>query len=191
MTGRAIDLGFNKTYELLREVAPTARRAGFLFHARSTPPAYLPILLADREAAAAALGFEFVPLPVDSLEGVEAVLASFATSGGGALFVYGDPVLVTGRSVVAALALRYRLASVCTDLRYAQAGCMLTYGDDVGDSFRKAAGMVDRILKGAKPADLPVEQPTAFSLIVNAGTAKELGIVIPQSVLARADEVIE
>ena len=191
VTGRAIDLGFNKTYELLREVTPTARRAGFLFHARSTPADYLPILLADRKAAAAALGFEFVPLPVDSLEGVEAVLARFANAGGGALFVYGDPVLVTGRSVVAGLALRYRLASVCTDLRYAQAGCMLTYGDDVGESFRKAAGMVDRILKGAKPADLPVEQPTEFALIVNARTANALGIVIPQSVLARADEVIE
>jgi putative ABC transport system substrate-binding protein len=191
VTGRAIDLGTIKAYELLRETAPTLRRAGLLYHSPSLPPGYLPIFLAERQAAAAALGFELAPLPVSSLDEVEPALAGFANAGGEALFVNGDPVLVTGRGVVLSLALRHRLASVCTDLRFARAGCLLTYGDDVSDGFRQAAGMVDRILKGAKPADLPIEQPTKFTLIINARTANALGLTIPPSILARAVEVIE
>ena len=191
VTGRAIDLGSSKAYELLREVAPALRRAGLLYHSPSLPPGYLPIFLAERQAAAAALGFELAPLPVSSVDEVEAALAGFAKAGGAALFVNGDPALMTGRGVVFPLVLRYRLASVCTDPRFATAGCLLTYGDDVSDSFRQAAGMVDRILKGAKPSDLPVEQPTQFTLIINAKTANALGLTIPPSILARADEVIE
>lgn len=191
VTGRAIDLGSGKAYELLREVAPALRRAGLLFHSHSLPPGYLPIFLAERQVAAVALGFELTPLPVASIDDVEPALAGFAKAGGEALFVNGDPALMTGRGVVFPLVLRYRLASVCTDPRFAPAGCLLTYGDDVSDSFRQAAGMVDRILKGAKPADLPIEQPTKFTLIVNAKTASALGLTIPPSILARADEVIE
>lgn len=191
VTGRAIDLGSGKAYELLREAVPALRRAGLLYHAQSFPPGYLPIFLAERQAAAAALGFEVTPLPVGSIDDVEPALAGFAKAGGEALFVNGDPALMTGRGVVLPLALRYRLASVCTDLRFPRAGCLLTYGDDVSDSFRQSAGMVDRILKGAKPADLPIEQPTKFTLIVNAKTASALGLTIPSSILARADEVIE
>jgi putative ABC transport system substrate-binding protein len=191
VTGRAIDLGSAKAYELLREAAPTLHRAGLLYHSQSFPPGYLPVFLAERQAAAAALGFELAPLSVSSLDEVEAALANFAKAGGEALFIYGDPFLVAGRDVVHALARRNRLASVCTDPRFAGAGCLLTYGDDVNDSFRQAAGMVDRILKGAKPADLPIEQPTKFTLIVNLKTARELGLTVPPSILARADEVIE
>ena len=191
VTGRAIDLGSSKAYELLREAAPALRRAGLLYHVQSFPPGYLPIFLAERRAAVAALGFELALLPVSSVDDVEPALARFAKDGGEALFVNGDPVLMTGRGVVLPLALRYRLASVCTDLRFPAAGCLLTYGDDVSDSFRQAAGMVDRILKGAKPADLPIEQPTKFTLIINAKTANALGFTVPPSILARADEVIE
>ena len=191
VTGRAIDLGSNKAYELLREAAPALRRTGLLYHAPSVPSGYLPIFLAERKATAAAVGFELTLLPVNSLDEVEAVLAAFAKTGGEAVFVNGDPVLVTGREVVLPLALRYRLASVCTDPRTAPAGCLITYGDDVSAGFRKAAGIVDRILKGARPADLPVEQPTEFTLIINARTASALGLTITPSVLARAAEVIE
>lgn len=191
VTGRAIDLGWNKAFELLRDAAPTLRHAGLLFNAPGVPAGYLPVFLADRKAAAAALGFELTPLPVNSLGDVEPVLAGFARAGGEAIFVNGDPVLVTERRVVLPLVLRFRLASVCTDLRLPEAGCLITYGDDVNDSFRQAAGMVDRILKGAKPADLPIEQPTKFMLIINARTAKALALTIPPSILARADEVIE
>jgi putative ABC transport system substrate-binding protein len=191
VTGRAIDLGWSKAYELLREAAPALRRAGLLYYAQTAPEGYLPIFLAERKAAAAALGFELALLPVSSVDDVEPALAGFAKDGGQALIINGDPVLMTGRGVVLPLALRYRLASVCTDLRFARAGCLLTYGDDVSDSFRQAAGMVDRILKGAKPADLPIEQPTQFTLIINAKTARALGIMIPPSILTRADEVIE
>lgn len=191
VTGRAIDLGTNKAYELFREIAPTRRRAGLLYHAPSLPEGYLPTFLAERKAAAAALALELTLLPVNSPGDVEPVVAGFATAGGEALFVYGDPVLVTARQSVLSLALRHRLASGCTDLRLAEAGCLITYGDDVNDSFRRAAGLVDRILKGAKPADLPVEQPTSFTLIINARTAKALALAIPPSILRRADEVIE
>jgi putative tryptophan/tyrosine transport system substrate-binding protein len=191
VTGRAIDLGWSKAYELLREAAPALRRVGLLYHAQSIPPGYLPIFLAERQAAAAALGFELALMPVNSVDDVEPALAGFAKAGGEALFVNGDPALMTGRGVIFPLVLRYRLASVCTDPRFAPAGCLLTYGDDVSDSFRQAAGIVDRILKGAKPADLPIEQPTKFTLIVNAKTANALGITIPPAILARADEVIE
>lgn len=191
VTGRAIDLGWNKAYELLREAVPASRRVGLLYHSQSFPPGYLPVFLAERQAVAAALGLELVPLPVSSLDEVEPALAGFAKARGEALFINGEPLLVTGRGVVHALALRYRLASVCSDPRFAEAKCLLTYGDDVGESFQQAAGMVDRILKGAKPADLPVEQPTKFTLIIHAKMANALGLTIPPSVLARADEVIE
>ena len=191
VTGRAIDLESGKSYELLREIVPALRRAGLLYHSQGFPPGYLPIFLADRQAAAAALGFELAPLPVSSVDDVEPALAGFAKAGGEALFVNGDPTLMAGRGIVFPLVLRYRLASACTDPRFAEAGCLLTYGDDVSDSSRQAAGMVDRILKGAKPADLPIEQPTKFTLIVNAKTARALGLTIPPSILARADEVIE
>ena len=191
VTGRAIDLGSSKAYELLREVAPALRRAGLLYYSQTFPPGYLPIFLAERQAAATALGFELAPLPVSSVDDVEPALAGFAKAGGEALFVNGDPTLMAGRGIVFPLVLRYRLASACTDPRFAEAGCLLTYGDDVSDSFRQAAGIVDRILKGAKPADLPIEQPTRFTLIVNARTAKALGLTIPPSILGRADEVIE
>lgn len=191
VTGRVIDLGWSKAFELLREAAPALRRVGLLYHAQFAPAGYLPIFLAERQAAAAALGFELALLPVSSVDDVEPALAGFAKNDGQALIVNGDPVLMTGRGVVLPLALRYRLASVCTDLRFARAGCLLTYGDDVSDSFRQAAGIVDRILKGAKPADLPIEQPTKFTLIINAKTASALGLTIPPSILARADEVIE
>lgn len=191
VTGRAIEMGWSKAYELLRNAAPDLRRVGLLYHSQSFPPDYLPVYLAERRAAAATLGFELTVLPVDSLDDVEPTLAAFAKAGGEALFIYGDPALVTGRMRVSALALRYRLASVCTDLRFAPAGCLLTYGEDVNDSFRQAAAIVDRILKGAKPADLPVEQPTRFTLIVNTKTAGALGFTLPLPILARADEVIE
>lgn len=191
VTGRVIDLGWSKAYELLREAAPALRRVGLLYYSQTAPESYLPIFLAERQAAAAALGFELALLPVGSVDDVEPALAGFAKDGGEALFVNGDPVLMTGRGVILPLALRYRLASVCTDLRFPRAGCLLTYGDDVSDSFRQSAGIVDRILKGAKPADLPIEQPTKFTLIVNAKAASALGLTIPPSILARADEVIE
>jgi putative ABC transport system substrate-binding protein len=191
VTGRAIDLSSNKAYELFREAVPNRRRVALLYHAPSLPVGYLPVFLAERKTAAAALGFELALLPVSSVDDVEPALARFAKDGGQALIINGDPVLMTGRGVVLPLALRYRLASVCTDLRFARAGCLLTYGDDVSDSFRQAAGMVDRILKGTKPADLPIEQPTQFTLIINAKAASALGITIPPPILARADEVIE
>ncbi len=109
----------------------------------------------------------------------------------GALTVLADPMFLSQRVRIAELAAKSRLPATFNWRQYAEAGGLLAYGPNSGDSSRRAATFVDKILKGAKPADLPVEQPTKFELVVNLKTAKALGLTIPQSVLIRADEVIQ
>ena len=108
-----------------------------------------------------------------------------------AFVVLGGVVLFNYRIQIAAMALKNRLPAISTQKEYAEAGFLLTYGVDFRDLFRRSAVFVDKIFKGAKPADLPVEQPTKFELVINLKTAKALGIVVPPTLLARADEVIE
>jgi putative ABC transport system substrate-binding protein len=108
-----------------------------------------------------------------------------------AVVVLGEPVLFNYRSQISALALRTRLVAISTGREYAEAGLLLTYGVDFRDLFRRAATCVDKIFKGAKPADLPVEQPIRFELIINLNTTRALDLSPPPSLLARADEVIE
>ena len=108
-----------------------------------------------------------------------------------AFVVLGEPVMFGNRGQIAAIAIRERLPSISTAREYAEAGLLLTYGPNLQDQFRRSAVIVDKIFKGAKPADLPVEQPTKFELVVNLKTAKELGLDVPPTLLARADEVIE
>ncbi len=191
VTGRAIDLGSNKGYEALREIAPRMRRIGLLFNASNFPAAYLPTLIAGRKAAAEAVGFELIPLPIVSFGEFGPAFAELAKGGGEAIFVQSNTLFTTARGALFPLALQYRLASVCNDPLTANAGCLITYADDFDEGSRHAAVLAGKILKGAKPADLPVEQPTHFKLIINLKTAKALGLTIPPSILARADEVIE
>src|SRR4029079_11475810 len=103
----------------------------------------------------------------------------------------GDSVLYNNRGQIVEMALRNRLPAASLQKEYAEAGFLLTYGADIPDLYRRAAGFVDRLLKGAKPAELPVEQPTKFELVINLKTAKALGIIVPPTLLTRADEVIE
>jgi putative ABC transport system substrate-binding protein len=108
-----------------------------------------------------------------------------------AFVMQGDSVLFNYRNQIVEMALKNRLPAASIQKELAEAGFLLTYGADLRDVFRRAAGFVDKIFKGAKPADLPVEQPTKFELVINLKTAKALGIIVPPTLLARADEVIE
>jgi putative ABC transport system substrate-binding protein len=122
---------------------------------------------------------------------VELEKALSAAQGAGALLVVDDTVFTTHRAKIAELALKNRLPTMYGHREMVQAGGLMTYGPHYGDLYRRAAEHVDKILKGAKPSDLPVEQPTKFELVINLKTANELGLTIPPTVLARADEVIE
>jgi putative ABC transport system substrate-binding protein len=108
-----------------------------------------------------------------------------------ALFISTDPLLVTNRISINALAQRAQIPAVCSWREFVETGSLMSYGSNIPDQFRRAAEMVDKILRGAKPGDIPVEQPTKFELVINLKTAKTLGLTIPPGLLARADEVIE
>ena len=123
----------------------------------------------------------------DELEGVSAAITKERPD---AFFTLADPVLFAHRARIAEFANRNRLPAMYPHREYAEAGGLMAYGADLRDNFRRAAAYVDKILKGAKPADIPVEQPTKFELVINLNTAKALGLTIPPSILARADEVI-
>ena len=122
---------------------------------------------------------------------IERAVAAFARSADGGLIVTGSASASVGRGLIIALAARHKLPAVYTQRSGATAGGLMFYGPDRVDQFRGAAGYVDRILKGEKPADLPVQAPTKYELVINLKTAKTLGLTMPQSLLARADEVIE
>jgi putative ABC transport system substrate-binding protein len=140
---------------------------------------------------ARALGLTTIPVEARGLDSLEQAFATMVKERAQAFVLQGDSVLFNHRGEIAEMALRNRLPSASLQREYAVAGFLLTYGADVPDLYRRAAGFVDKIFKGAKPADLPVEQPTKFDLVVNLKTAKILGIDIPATVLTRADEVIE
>ncbi len=136
-------------------------------------------------------GFTFIAIVVGGPDDFAGAFAAAIADGAGALSLPNTPMFYTHRRRLADLAVRNRLAWIAPDREYAEAGCLMSYGADRNDLVRRAATYVDKILKGAKPADLPVEQPTKFELIVNMKTAKALGLTIPQSVLLRVDQVIE
>lgn len=176
-----------KRIELLREVLPSLRRLAIIFNAGS---ANAVLEVAEAQAAARKLG---VDVDVLELRGAEDIGPAFATlkSGVQALYVCPDPLVNANHARINTLALGARLPTMHPFRDYLGAGGLMSYGANNADLFRRAADYVDKILRGAKPADLPVEQPTKFDLIVNLTTAKALSLTIPQSILLRADEVIE
>ena len=137
------------------------------------------------------LGLTLVPAEASGLDALEQAFATMVSGRAQAFVVLGDSVLFNYRGQIGVVALRNRLPAISTAREYAEAGLLLTYGPDLQDQFRRSAVLVDKIFKGAKPADLPVEQPTKFELVVNLKTAKALGLDVPPTLLARADEVIE
>ena len=141
--------------------------------------------------AARALGLTIQPWEVRAADDFEKVFAALNKQRPDGLYVPGSPLMGANRKRIADFALKSRLPSMYSNREYVDAGGLMSYGADVADSYRRVAYYVDRILKGAKPADLPVEQPTKFELVINLKTAKQIGLTIPQKVLARADKVIK
>ncbi len=181
-----IDLG-SKRVELLREVVPNLQRIAVIANVGS-PDAMRQ--LRDVETTINALGLELVKCEIRLIEDVETIMNGLEGRAE-ALYVISDPLLFSYRDRVAASALGVRLPSVHSFRDHVESGGLMSYGPDYRAMFRRAADFVDKILRGTKPGDIPVEQPTKFELIINQTIAKALGIEIPPLLLARADEVIE
>jgi putative ABC transport system substrate-binding protein len=177
-----------KWLELLSEIAPGLKRAAFMFNPDIVPASpYMPSL----EAAARSLKVAPITVPVHSDAEIEMAIISLGRDPGGGLVVMPDIFMVLHRASTISAAARNNVPAVYPQSFYARDGGLLSYGVDQLDIVRRAATYVDRILRGAKPGDLPVQFPTKFEMIVNLKTAKALGLTVPQSILLRADEVIE
>ncbi len=177
-----------KQLELLKEVLPKVPRVACL--GNPTNPNYA-AGLPHAQDAARALGVRLQPVEIRNSTDIDSAFAAMARDRAGALIVFTDAVTLDYRTRLADHAIRRRLPTVSGVSEFAEAGGLLAYGPRLTDGYRRAASYVDKILKGAKAADLPVEQPTTFELVVNLKTAKVLGLTIPHSVLQRADQVIQ
>jgi putative ABC transport system substrate-binding protein len=175
-----------KRLGLLKEVIPKLSRVVLVHDPRSPDGS-----VRETEEAARALQVEFTPLEIRTRQELEQAFRSIGKSGSQAVIIGGGGFFVTLQAAILELAARNRVPVMYTEQDAARAGGLVAYATDVSELYRRAAGYVDRILKGAKPTDLPVEQPTKFELVINLRTAKALGLTIPPAVLARADEVIQ
>jgi putative ABC transport system substrate-binding protein len=178
-----------KWLELLKEAAPHVTRVAFLFNPATAP--YAESYLRPFRAAAASVAVEAIATPVRDIAELETAIAAQARTHNAGLVVMTDSFLVSHRAKITALAARYRVPAVYPFRDFIDAGGLLFYGNDLLDSFQRAATYVDRILKGAMANDLPVQAPVKFELVVNVKAAKALGLTIPQTLLLRADTVIE
>ena len=177
-----------KWLELLKQIAPAVTRAAILRDpAISTGIGQFGAI----QAVAQSLGMEVIPVNVRDAREIERAVAAFALSSNGGLIVTASALVVIHRDLIIALAARHKLPAVFYERNFVAAGGLVSYGPDYLDEFRRAAGYVDRILKGEKPADLPVQAPTKYKLVINLKTAKTLSLTIPTSLLSTADEVIE
>jgi putative tryptophan/tyrosine transport system substrate-binding protein len=177
-----------KWLELLKEIAPHVTRAAVL---RDPAVAAGVGMLGAIQSVAPSLGMELRPLGVRDADEIERAITAFARSPNGGLIVTGSTLVVVHRNLIVTLAARHKLPAVYFERTFADAGGLISYGPDQIDQYRQAAGYVDRILKGAKPADLPVQALTKYKLVINLKTAKAMGLTVPPTLLARADEVIE
>jgi ABC-type uncharacterized transport system substrate-binding protein len=177
-----------KWLELLKEIAPPMARAAVL-----RDPAIASGIgqFAAAQAVAPSLGVELSPVDVRDAGEIERAVTAFARSSNGGLIVTASALVTRHRDLIIALAARHRLPAVYAYRYMVAAGGLVSYGPDSIEQYRRAAGYVDRILKGEKPADLPVQAPTKYELVINLKTAKTLGLTVPDALLARADEVIE
>ncbi len=178
-----------KWLELLKEIAPRVNRVAFLFNPATAT--YAEYYLNPFKAAAASFAVEANAAPVHDTSGIETVISAQAREPNGGLVVMPDSFTSFHRAEITLLAARYRLPAVYPHRIFAELGGLLAYGTDRVDLFRRAATYADRILKGAKPADLPVQLPTKFELVINLKTAKTLGLDVPLHLQQRADAVIE
>jgi putative ABC transport system substrate-binding protein len=177
-----------KWLQLLKEIAPRVTRAAVIRDATTTGGVGQ---FAAIQSMAPSLGVEAVAVNVRDPDEIERRVTEFGRSANGGLIVTGSGLAMVHRELIATLAARHKLPAVYWDRAPVSAGGLISYGADLRDQFRQAAGYVDRVLKGEKPADLPVQAPTKYELVINLKTAKALGLEMPATVLARADEVIE
>jgi putative ABC transport system substrate-binding protein len=178
-----------KWLELLKEIAPRVARVAMLFNPATAP--YAESWLNSFKAAAASVAVQAVVAPIHSISELDSVVAAQAQEPNGGLIVMPDTFTTEHRSEITSLAARYRLAAVYPYRVFAEYGGLLSYGDDLSDNFRRAASYVDRILKGEKPSELPVQAPVKFELVINLKAAKALGLDVPTHLQQRADDVIE
>jgi putative ABC transport system substrate-binding protein len=177
-----------KWLDLLKEIAPhIIRVAVFRDDTNPTGIAQFGVI----QAMATSVGLQVTPVSVSNSDEIASAVEAFAHSPNGGAIITGGAMITGHRDLILKLIARYQLPAISYDRFSVAAGGLISYGPDFVDQFRRAAGYVDRILKGEKPGDLPVQAPTKYELVVNLKTAKALGLTIPQSVLTRADEVIE
>jgi putative tryptophan/tyrosine transport system substrate-binding protein len=177
-----------KWLELLKQIAPSVTRVAVVRDPAITAGIGL---WGAIQSVAPSFGVELRPVDVSDASEIERGLATFAGSPNGGLILTGTPLAIVHRDLIIALAARHRLPAVYYERYFATAGGLVSYGTDLVEQFRLAAGYVDRILKGEKPSDLPVQAPTKYELVINLKIAKELSLTVPETLLARADEVIE
>ena len=178
-----------KWLELLKQVAPRVTRVAFLFNAATAP--YAGLYLAPFKAAATSLAVDAIAAPVHATSELESVVAAHAREPNGGLIVMPDAFTTAHREEITLLAARYRLPAVYPFRFFAELGGLLSYGNDRLDPFRRAATYADRILRGAKPSELPIQAPVKFDLVINMKAAKALGLDVPWQLQQLADEVIE
>ena len=184
-----VDFGIGaKWLELLKEIAPNVTRAAIV-----RDPAIIAGIgqWGAIQSASPSVAIEVSPVNIDDTGEIERSIAAFARSANGGLILTGSAFAILRRDLIIALAARHKLPAIYYDRYFIAAGGLISYGPDNVGLFRRAASYVDRILKGEKPSDLPVQQPTKYDLVINLKTARALGIEIPPTLLARADEVIE
>lgn len=177
-----------KQLELLRQAIPQATHIAMVWDAGSEGAK---IAARNAQSAAEALGISLQSLPVRSADEFDGAFASLVRDGAAAVVVGGSALFYAEGKRLVDLAVKHGLPAVFNERSYAEAGGFMSYGSDFAENYRRAAEYVDKILKGAKPADLPIEQPTKFELVINLATAKVLGITIPPNLLVQAEEVIE
>jgi putative ABC transport system substrate-binding protein len=177
-----------KWLELLKQIAPGVTRVAVL---RDASVGFATSTFAAIQTAAPSLGVEVIPVNMREASEIERSVTTFARSPNGGLIPSPSAAVVRHRDLIVRLAARYKLPAVYWERFFVAAGGLISYGPDLVEQFRQAAGYVDRILKGEKPADLPVQAPTKYETVLNLKTAKALGLDVPPTVLARADEVIE
>jgi putative tryptophan/tyrosine transport system substrate-binding protein len=177
-----------KWFDLLREIAPDIRRIAFLYNSGNPGSK---VALESAQTAANKFSVQLTDAPVSTLPEIETAIATLGREPGGALIIPPDPFVITFRKRIVELATASRIPIVSATRSVVDEGGLLAYGANIPNLFRLAAGYVDRILRGQKPADMPVQQPTTFEMVINLKSAKALGLTVPPMLLARADEVIE
>lgn len=178
-----------KWLELLREIAPRVARVALLFSPLTAT--FAEVYVTPFKAVAASFGVEAIAAPVRDMIEIESVVAALAREPNGGFIAMIDPFLNVHRAEITALAARHRLPAVYGSRAFTEVGGLLSYGVDLSDNYRRAATYVDRILRGAKPSELPIQAPVKYEMSLNRSTARALGLTVPPSIELRADEVIE